>query len=115
MTPVCVACAWGAAPFVTAVAYAVAAYAKSDAVPTVLMMVYLAGLGLATLGEGLAERRLLLVNAGTVLLLGVILGKFFCSDVSFTVKGISFIVCGSFFLGTNLAFSRRLKQQGDVS
>lgn len=115
MTPVCVACAWGAAPFVTAVAYAVAAYAKSDAVPTVLMMVYLAGLGLATLGEGLAERRLLLVNAGTVLLLGVILGKFFCSDVSFTVKGISFIVCGSLFLGTNLAFSRRLKQQGDVS
>ncbi|MEI7899815.1 MAG: DUF2157 domain-containing protein [bacterium] len=115
MAPVCLACAWGAAPFVTAAAYAVATYAQSDATSSAIMMVYLAGLGLATLGEGLAERRLLRVNAGTVILLGVILGKFFCSDVSFTVKGVSFIVCGCLFLGTNLLFSRRLKQSGGAS
>jgi hypothetical protein len=113
--PTCVACAWGAAPFVTSAAYAVAAYSKSDALPSVVMTAYLSGLGLATLGAGLADRRLLLVNAGTVTLLGVILGKFFCSEVSFTVKGVSFIVCGCLFLGTNVVFSRRLKRSGDAA
>jgi uncharacterized membrane protein len=113
--PVCLACAWGAAPFVTAAAYSIAAYTASDTVPSLIMMVYLAGLGLATLGAGLAERRLLRVNAGTVILLAVILEKFFCSDVSFTVKGVSFMVCGCLFLVTNGVFSRRLKQAGDVS
>jgi uncharacterized membrane protein len=115
MVPVGLACAWGAAPFVTAAAYAVGAYSPSVTAPSVIILVYLAGLGLATLGAGLAERRLLRVNAGTLILLAVILGKFFGSDVSFTVKGVSFIVCGCLFLGTNLVFSRRLKQTGDVS
>ena len=80
-----------------------------------MMMIYLLMLGLATLGTGLAARRLSVVNAGTVILLGVILGKFFSSDVSFTVKGISFIVCGCLFLGMNLWVSRRLSTNGVAS
>ena len=115
VTPVCVTCAWGAAPFVTAAAYVVASYSERESMAALMMMIYLLMLGLATLGTGLAARRLSVVNAGTVILLGVILGKFFSSDVSFTVKGVSFIVCGCLFLGMNLWVSRRLSTNGVAS
>jgi len=102
---------WGAAPFVTATAYALAAYGGSDRWSALFMTFYLAGLGLATLGEGLAERRPGTINAGVLVLLAVIIGRFFSSDASFTAKGVVFIICGGVFLAANLVVSRRMKQK----
>ncbi|MGI6497169.1 MAG: DUF2157 domain-containing protein [Kiritimatiellia bacterium] len=106
---------WGVAPFVTAAAYALAAYGEHDLGSALLMTIYLAGLGLATLGEGLAERRPGSINLGVLVLLAVILGKFFSSEASFTAKGVVFIVCGGVFLATNLVVSRRMKQKGGAA
>jgi hypothetical protein len=79
------------------------------------MTFYLAGLGLATLGEGLAERRPGTINAGVLVLLAVIIGRFFSSDASFTAKGVVFIICGVVFLGANLVVSRRMKRKGGAA
>jgi hypothetical protein len=106
---------WGAAPFVTAIAYALAACGGSDQWPALLMTFYLAGLGLATLGEGLAGRRPGTINLGVLVLLAVIIGRFFSSDASFTAKGVVFIVCGGVFLAANLVVSRRMRQKGGAA
>jgi uncharacterized membrane protein len=103
---------WGAAPCVTAAAYAVAAYGGDDQWPAPLMALYLAGLGLATLGEGLAGRRSGMINLGVLVLLAVIIGKFFSSDAGFAAKGVAFIVCGGVFLAANMVVSRRMKERG---
>ncbi|MDD5708265.1 MAG: hypothetical protein PHR35_20295 [Kiritimatiellae bacterium] len=101
---------WGAAPFVTAVAYAMAAHSERNVWPALLMAFYLAGLGLATLGEGLVARRLGAINLGVLVFLAVIIGKFFSSDYGFTAKGLVFIVCGGAFLAANLAASRHMRR-----
>ena len=106
---------WGIAPFVTAIAYAIASHDESDHLPALLMTLYLAGLGLATLGEGLAEHRAGTINLGVLVLLAVIIGRFFSSDASFTAKGIVFILCGGVFLVANLMVSRRMKQKGGAA
>ena len=103
---------WGVAPCVTAAAYAWAASGGHDQWPALLMALYLAGLGLATLGEGLAGRRPGTINLGVLVLLAVIIGKFFSSDAGFAAKGVAFIVCGGAFLAANMAVSRRMRQQG---
>lgn len=107
-------CAWGVAPFVTSAAYVLSSWDEATGA-SVIMLLYLSGLGLVTLAGGLAQRRLPLVNAGTVVLLAVILGKFFSSDASFTVKGLVFIVCGLCFFAANALFSRRMRQMGGES
>lgn len=106
---------WGVAPFMTAIAYALAAYGGNDQLSALLMTFYLAGLGLATLGEGLAKRRPGTINVGVLVLLAVIIGRFFSSDASFTAKGVVFIICGVVFLGANLVVSRRMKQKGGAA
>lgn len=106
---------WGAAPFVTAVAYTMAAHGGRGGWPALLMAVYLAGLGLATLGEGLSARRMGAINLGVLVFLAVIIGKFFSSDYGFTAKGIAFIVCGGAFLAANLAASRHMRRKGGAA
>ena len=106
---------WGVAPFMTAIAYALAAYGGNDQLSALLMTFYLAVLGLATLGEGLAKRRPGTINVGVLVLLAVIIGRFFSSDASFTAKGVVFIICGVVFLGANLVVSRRMKQKGGAA
>ena len=48
----------------------------------------------ATAAYGSAKRRLTYTNIGSLLLLYLILAKFFMSDVDFTLKGIVLIVSG---------------------
>ncbi|NLF23783.1 MAG: DUF2157 domain-containing protein [Lentisphaerae bacterium] len=106
---------WGAAPVVTAAAYAWAASGGHDQWPALLMALYLAGLGLATLGEGLAGRRPGTINLGVLVLLAVIIGKFLSSDAEFAAKGVAFIACGGVFLAANMAVSRRMSKKGGAA
>jgi hypothetical protein len=112
---------WGLAPIAVAIAYCImsASYAEGKrdffdgSVPSFLLVtVYLGILGLATLAKGIVDRQVLFVNGGVLIVLGLILGKFFTSDVSFTVKGIAFIVCGCFFFVINILAGRQLKKTG---
>jgi uncharacterized membrane protein len=74
--------------------------------------VYLACLGIATIVNGIVRSKMLYVNGGVLIVLGLILGKFFTSEFSFTVKGIAFIVCGCLFFAVNMLASRQMKKAG---
>lgn len=71
---------------------------------------YLVLSALATLGAGLTRRSLLLLNSGVLILLAVIIARFFMEDYSFTARGIAFVVCGVCFFVTNWFASRKLKR-----
>ncbi len=103
--------AWGIAPVVIAAAYIVVSSINDAFFASIIITVYLAGLGLYTLATGLIHRTMLLVNGGILILLSIILGKFFCSDLSFTTKGIAFIVSGSLFFLVNSYVGRYLRKE----
>lgn len=103
--------AWGIAPVVVAAAYIAASSLDDAFLASLMITIYLAGLGLATLAEGLIRRTMLLVNAGILILISIILGKFFCSDLSFTTKGVAFIVSGSLFFLVNSYVGRYLRKE----
>lgn len=65
---------------------------------SVLVLIYLSLLGLGTLLEGIRQRAMAQMKWGVYVLVLIILGKFFSSDMSFTTKGIAFIVCGTIVL-----------------
>ena len=71
---------------------------------------YLVLLALATLGAGLVRRSLLLLNGGVLILLAVIIARFFMDDYSFTARGVAFVICGLFFFVTNWVASRKLRE-----
>jgi uncharacterized membrane protein len=77
-----------------------------EGVGALLFNLYLFGLGMGTLVVGLRGRRLGTVNAGMAVLAGVILCRFFDSDLGFLFKGVAFIVVGTGFLVTNLVLLR---------
>jgi len=101
----------GLAPFAATAGWLLASAGADDGAGWVCTF-YLAGLGLTQVAEGLAVHRLRAVNGGLFVVLAVIVSKFFDSDVSFTVKGLVFIFCGSLFLAANLVLSRRMKTGG---
>ena len=69
-------------------------------------------LGVLTLMTGVKTRAMGRVNMGVLVLLAVIVGKFFSSELSFTVKGIVFIACGAGFFAMNHWASKRMKKEG---
>ena len=73
---------------------------------TVLFDVFLFVLGVGTLWRGLREDRLGVVNSGMLMLAGLIVMRFFDSDLGFVVRGLAFIGVGIGFLVTNVVLIR---------
>jgi hypothetical protein len=108
---------FGVFPIVAAVAYLLAAGGGREAegwVPVLLGNGYLLALGVAVLAGGIRERRAGTVNAGMLILIGLILTRFFDSDASFIAKGCVFILLGALFLGANLLLARR-RRRGEAA
>lgn len=78
-------------------------------VPALIFNLYLIALGIVTLSAGLKDESLGTVNLGMLILLVLIVARFFDLDFSFMARGIAFIVCGAGFLLTNLYLLRRKK------
>ena len=72
------------------------------------LSIYAASLALAvaTTAYGIVKRRLAFMNIGAMLLLYLILAKFFMSEADFTVKGIVLIVAGQALVALNVVLFR---------
>jgi len=68
-------------------------------------------LALAITGVGIAKVRLDYTNIGAGMLLWLVLGKFFASDLSFTAKGVIFIAAGVTLTILNVAMVRFRKRR----
>ncbi|TJY63040.1 DUF2157 domain-containing protein [Sinimarinibacterium sp. CAU 1509] len=66
-------------------------------------------IGLLTVRDGVAARRLDRVNAGMLLLLALVALRFFDNDWSFTVRGVAFVMVGSGFLLAHAWLRRRVR------
>ena len=102
---------FGLLPLVIAAGYlTAAAHGWNAHIPFLLCNGYLLALGIAVLIQGIRTGRAGTVNAGMLIVMGLILTRFFDSDYSFVAKGVVFIVLGSLFLGANLLLARRRKE-----
>lgn len=98
----------GALPVVAVIAYWIAAKNETgELLATILFDVFLFALGVGTLWRGLREDQLGVVNGGMLMLAGLIITRFFDSDLGFVVRGLAFIVVGIGFFATNLVLIRR--------
>ncbi len=66
-------------------------------------------IGLLTVRDGVAVRRLDRVNAGMLVLLALVALRFFDNDWSFTIRGVAFVVVGSGFLLTHAWLRRQVR------
>lgn len=79
------------------------------AVAWVLANLFMLAYGVLCLMDGIQEKKMASVNWGMLVILLLIVIRFFDSDWSFLVKGITFVVLGIVFLSVNLVLARRLK------
>lgn len=97
---------FGVAPCVAALAYVAVASGASVDVALLVFNVYVLLLGIGTIRSGIRHGRLGTMNGGLLLVSGLIVARFLDVELSFTVRGIVFIVLGAAFLGTNLVMKR---------
>ncbi len=102
---------WGAAPAVALIGFALVLYAEQREVPLILYNLYLLILGILTFGDGIRKARLGRTNAGMAILSVLVVARFFDSDLSFSLRGILFILLGTGFLAANVLLARRYRSQ----
>jgi hypothetical protein len=88
--------------------YIVSAYFDKPTPASLGITGFLILLSLLTLATGLMLQKLRTINAGVLILLAIIIGKFFSEEYSFTVRGIVFLICGILFFTANWIASRKL-------
>jgi len=76
--------------------------------------VYALIFGTVILLAGLRRNELVTVNAGMAVLSALILVRFFDAGLSFTLRGILFIILGLAFLGANVVLVRRTAAQEEI-
>lgn len=83
----------------------------SDFVYVVLANLYVLVASVVLMSQGIQQHRLMLLNAGLLWFCFLVLFRFFDSDIPFVLKGVVFIFIGSAFLGVNIWYNKKLKQQ----
>ena len=75
----------------------------------ILLNLYTLALGVGTIVSGIRGSRLGMINGGMLVVIALIVTRFFDCDVSLVGRGIFFIVLGIGFLTTNLVLAKRMK------
>ena len=98
---------FGLAAVLSAGVYLLTVTGGPGTAPLYLFNLYLLALGVLTLRRGLRKGHLGTVNGGLLLLSMLIIARFFDADLTFTLRGIMFILIGTAFLMTNIVMKRR--------
>jgi len=96
----------GGLPVLALLGFVTSSLDFSPYLATAMLNAYLLALGLILLSKGLAGDKLLPVNIGMVILSLLIGVRFFDAQISFTLRGILFILLGAAFLGVNVMLAR---------
>jgi len=68
------------------------------------------GVGIATITSGVRSHNLGTVNLGMIVIAGLVVVRFFDTEIGFVAKGLAFIAVGVGFLFANLVMAQRLKR-----
>jgi hypothetical protein len=74
-----------------------------------LFNLYTLALGVGTIISGIRGSRLGMINGGMIVVIALIVTRFFDCEVGLVVRGVFFIVLGAGFLTTNLVLAKRMK------
>lgn len=97
-------------PVLAVLGFSLSAFGLNPVVIVAVFNLYIACFGGAVVWYGFVRERLFYINAGMAVLSLLIIIRFFDADISFTVRGVLFILLGLAFLGVNLYLSRRMKE-----
>lgn len=98
---------FGISSIVAVIGYGFSGFGANIVFSTFLFNLYLFILSVGTIASGIRNNRLGVVNAGMIMLMTLIIARFFDSEMSFVIRGIAFIIIGIGFLTTNLILVRR--------
>jgi uncharacterized membrane protein len=94
-------------PCVISAAYLTLAYEPSGIAATIILNVYMLWLSISVMTSGVRKQSLGIVNMGMLLLVALIVARFFDIDISFVARGIAFVFVGLAFLTANIVLLRR--------
>lgn len=80
-----------------------------------LMNIYVLAIGVLTIRKGAKENHLGVLNFGLLILMTLITGRFFATDLSFVLRGVVFIVLGASFFTANYWMIKKRKQDRDAT
>ena len=95
-------------PLLILALYGLAAQGTDRLLLMLSMNGYVFVLGAVTLRDGMRRNSPMSLNVGLTILCGLLLMRFFDSDLPFTVRGVVFVIIGAGFLGTNAWLRRRM-------
>lgn len=98
-------------PLVTLVGHSLYSFNPNTIFPVILFNLYLLALGINTIATGVKNEHLGTINVGIVILILLIIARFFDSEMSFITRGVAFIIIGIGFLSTNLVLMNRWKNK----
>ncbi len=95
-------------PIVSVVLFLIVSGWGEEAVPVcqIVLNLFVFALGILQLMEGISERSILRLNLGMAMVVILIAARFFDSEVSFILKGVTFIAIGIGFLYANFRMTR---------
>lgn len=103
---------FGFAAILSAVCYMVAALIQDGSIPVILYNIYVFALGLSTIVNGIRKKHMGITNGGMLVISTLIIVRFFDTEMSFLLKGLSFIAVGIGFIISNAVL---IKKQKEVS
>jgi len=100
----------GLLPFLAMAGLALSYYSnQSGLIHLLVFNLYLFALGLVKLIQGYRQQLVGKLNAGLLVLCGLIAVRFFDEDLGFILRGVVFVLLGTAFLVANLMLARRRK------
>ena len=97
----------GVFPILAILGYAFVTLTDRNGGAQALFNLYLFILGLGLLVRGFRAQLIGTVNAGMLVLFGLILLRFFDEDLGFVFRGVVFVLLGAAFLAVNLVLARK--------
>jgi len=97
----------GSIPIVATVGYSISSLTETHATSAGLFDLYLFAVGLWLLVTGMRIAKQGQMNVGLLVLMALVLARFFDSDLSFLLRGLVFIALGIAFLVANVVILRR--------
>lgn len=94
-------------PCVIGIGFLILAYEPSGIGAAVILNAYMLLLGISVIVTGVQRQSLGIVNMGMLLVVALIVARFFDIDISFVARGIAFVLIGLAFLTANIVLLRR--------
>ncbi|MCX7841662.1 MAG: DUF2157 domain-containing protein [Clostridia bacterium] len=98
--------AYGSLAVVSTIGFVLAQYTDPVAV-TIILNLYLFGLGIYTVVKGIGDMKLGTTNGGMLIIALLAVIRFFDYDIEYLVRGIAFILAGAGFLACNVVLLRK--------